>query len=142
MFDNTIFCVSEVLFSTLMIKNYRLGAVFNKVPFGPYLSICLCHCREVVISHHPFPRVKSGPLVYYYSFLHLLQMNLIRKINAITAKVFGVNLSTKNVENSRYTENDSRSKIDVNNIIKVEYIKTKVQIIFNKITNIFFDILI
>ena len=69
-------------------------------------------------------------------------MNLIRKINAITAKVFGVNLSTKNVENSRYTENDSRSKIDVNNIIKVEYIKTKVQIIFNKITNIFFDILI
>lgn len=66
----------------------------------------------------------------------------MRKINAITAKVFGIIFSTSTVAKSIYTDNESKSKNDVNNIINAEYIRTKVQTTFNTMTNIFFDILI
>lgn len=69
-------------------------------------------------------------------------MYLIRKINAITAKVFGIIFSISNVVKSIYTDDESKSKNDMNNIINVEYIRTKVQITFNTMTNFFFDILI
>lgn len=64
-------------------------------------------------------------------------MYLIRKINAITAKVFGIIFSISNVVKSIYTDDESKSKNDMNNIINVEYIRTKVQITFNTMTNFF-----
>lgn len=64
-----------------------------------------------------------------FDFLSGIQIYRIRKISAITAEILGIIFSTKNVIKLIYIDNESKSKIDMNNIINTEYIRIKVLII-------------
>jgi len=44
-----------------------------------------------------------------------VQIYLIRKINAITAEILGIICSRINVLKLIYTDNESKSKVDINN---------------------------
>ena len=64
----------------------------------------------------------------------------MRKINATTAEVFGIIRSRKKVLKLIDTDNDSKSKVDINNIINAECTRTDVITTFNTITDIFRNI--
>ena len=49
-----------------------------------------------------------------------VQIYLIRKINAITAEILGIICSRINVLKLIFTDNESKSKVDINNITNAE----------------------
>lgn len=65
----------------------------------------------------------------------------MKKINAITAETLGIIRSKRNVLKLIYTDNERKSKIEINNIINAEYIRIDVVITFTIITDIFRNIL-